>query len=175
MLRGINVGGRKTVTMTDLRKAFEALGFENVKTYGQSGNIIVDCPRDETTKLATRIEDTLSETLGFSINVIIRTLQELQRVIETNPFVESADVAYDKLYITFLADVPDEKVASKLDIKPGADGKFALIRSEVYLYCPNGYARTKLNNAAFEKKLNTVATTRSWNATNKLVSKLIEG
>jgi uncharacterized protein (DUF1697 family) len=175
LLRGINVSGRKTVTMTDLRKTFDALGFKNVKTYGQSGNIIFDCAGDETTKLATRIEETLSETFGFSVNVIIRTQQQLTRVIETNPLVEGADVTYDKLYVTFLADVPDETVVSKLDIKPDADEQFALVRSEVYLYCPNGYARTKLNNAAFEKKLNTVATTRSWNATNKLVSKLMEG
>jgi Uncharacterized protein conserved in bacteria len=90
-------------------------------------------------------------------------------MIETNPLVDSADVARDKLYVTFLADVPDKTAASKLDITPDADEKFAIVGSEVYLYCPNGYAQTKLNNAAFEKKLRTVATTRNWKTINNLL------
>jgi uncharacterized protein (DUF1697 family) len=65
--------------------------------------------------------------------------------------------------------VPDKTAASKLDITPDADEKFAIVGSEVYLYCPNGYAQTKLNNAAFEKKLRTVATTRNWKTINNLL------
>jgi uncharacterized protein (DUF1697 family) len=170
LLRGINVSGRKTVNMTDLKKAFLELGFDNVRTYGQSGNVIFDCGRTYTAKLATHIEEKLSEAFGFSMNVIMRTQQELEKIIETNPLIESADVARDKLYVTFLASVPDKTATSKLDITPGADERFAIVHSEVYLYCPNGYARTKLNNAAFEKKLRTIATTRNWKTINKLLS-----
>jgi len=170
LLRGINVSGRRTVHMTDLQRVVEELGFENVSTYGQSGNVIFDCRHAEAAQLATHIEEKLSEAFGFSTNVIIRTQQELEKIIETNPLVDSADVARDKLHVTFLVDVPDKTVASKLDITPGTDEKFAIVGSEVYLYCPNGYARTKLNNAAFEKKLRTVATTRNWKTINKLLS-----
>lgn len=105
MLRGINVSGRKTVNMTDLKRAFLELGFDNVRTYGQSGNVIFDCGRTYTAKLATLIEEKLREAFGFSINIIIRTQQELEKIIETNPLVESADVARDKIYVTFLASV----------------------------------------------------------------------
>jgi len=176
LLRGINVSGQKTVKMTDLKKAFESLLFENVRTYGQSGNVIFDCTGAETVKLATRVEAKVSETFGFSTNVIIRTQQELDKIIENNPLVDKADVALDKLYVTFVLDIPDETDVSKLDITPGDNEKFAIVRSEVYLYCPNGYARTRLNNAMFETKLSTVATTRNWRTINKLlaVSKLKE-
>jgi uncharacterized protein (DUF1697 family) len=120
--------------------------------------------------VATHIEEKLSEAFGFSTNVIIRTQQEIERIVETNPLVDSADVARNKLYVTFLADAPDKTVASKLDITPGTDEKFEIVGKEVYLYCPNGYARTKLNNAAFEKKLRTVATTRNLKTINKLLA-----
>jgi uncharacterized protein (DUF1697 family) len=156
--------------MTDLQRAFEELGFENVSTYGQTGNVIFDCRHAEAAQVATHIEEKLSESFGFSTNVIIRTQQDLEKIIETNPLVDSAHVARDKLYVTFLADVLDKTIASKLDITPGADEKFEIVGKEVYLYCPNGYARTKLNNAAFEKKLRTVATTRNWKTINKLLS-----
>jgi uncharacterized protein (DUF1697 family) len=176
LLRGINVSGRKIAPMADLKKAFESLSFENVRTYGQSGNVIFDCKGAETARLVMRIEEKVSEAFGFSTNVIIRTQQELEQIIEHNPFIDRADVALDKLYVTFLLDVPDETAASKQDITPGKDEKFVIVRSEVYLYCPNGYGRTKLNNAMFETKLSTIATTRNWKTINKLlaVSKLKE-
>lgn len=170
LLRGINVSGRRTVHMTDLKRAVEEMGFGNVSTYLQSGNVIFNCRHAQTAKLAMHIEEKLSETFGFTINVIIRTQEELEKIIETNPLVDSADVARDKLYVTFLADEPDKTAASKLDLPPGTDEKFAIVGSEVYLYCPNGYTRTKLNNATFEKKLRTVATTRNWKTINNLLS-----
>jgi uncharacterized protein (DUF1697 family) len=170
LLRGINVSGRRTVRMTHLKRTVEQLGFGNVSTYLQSGNVIFDCRGAEAVQLGPHIEDKLSEAFGFTINVIIRTQQELEQIIDTNPLVGSADVVRDKLYVTFLADVPDKTVVSKLDITPGTDEKFAIVGKEVFLYCPNGYARTKLNNAAFEKKLRTVATTRNWKTINKLLA-----
>jgi len=174
LLRGINVSGRRAVHMTDLKRSFEELGFENVSTYGQSGNVIFDCRHTEVAQLARRIEEKLGDAFGFSTNVIIRTQQELERILEHNPLIHEQDVAIDKLYVTFLLDAPDPSVVSNPDIRPDDGEKFATVGKEVYLYCPNGYARTKLNNAAFEKKLNTLATTRNWKTTNKLISKLKE-
>ena len=73
LLRGINVSGRKTAPMTDVKMVFESLSFENVRTYAQSGNVIFDCGRAETTKMAPFVEEKLRETFGFSTNVLIRT------------------------------------------------------------------------------------------------------
>ena len=170
LLRGINVSGRKIAPMTELRRAFESLSFKNVRTYAKSGNVIFDCKRAETVKIAQCVEEKLRETFGFSTNVLIRTQRELKRIIENNPLIDSADVVGpDKLYVTFLSDGPDETVASNLDIKLDQGEKFVIAGKEVYLYCPNGYAGTKLNNAMFETKLKTVATTRNWKTINKLL------
>jgi uncharacterized protein (DUF1697 family) len=169
LLRGINVSGQKIVHMTDLTRAIEALGFKNVSTYGQSGNVIFDCRLAEAAQLARRIEEKLSEAFGFSINVIIRTQHELERIVKNNPLMHELDVATDKLHVTFLLDTPDASIASNLEIRTDDVEKFEIVGKEVYLYCPNGYARTKLNNAAFEKKLNTLATTRNWKTINKIV------
>jgi uncharacterized protein (DUF1697 family) len=173
-LRGINVGGRKIASMTDVKKVFESLSFENVRTYAQSGNVIFDCERAETTKMAMCVEEKLRKTFGFSTNVIIRTQRELESIIEKNPLIGRADIWPDKLYVTFLSATPDKTVASSLDIKPGKGEKFLIVGTEAYLYCPTGYARTTLNNAMFETKLKTAATTRNWKMINKLliISKL---
>ena len=174
LLRGINVSGRKIAPMADVKRVFESLSFENVRTYAQSGNVIFDCMRGEAAKIAPCVEEKLSNTFGFSTNVLIRTQRELETIIENNPLIDNANARADKLYVTFLLDRPDETIASNLDIKPGQGEKFVIVGTEVYLYCPNGYARTKLNNAMFETKLRTVATTRNWKTVNKLlvISKL---
>ena len=174
LLRGINVSGRKTATMTDVKRVFESLSFENVTTYAQSGNVIFECRRAEKAKIAACVEEKLHETFGFSTNVLIRTQRELETIIENNPLIDSAGVRPDKLYVTFLSDTPDETVTSTLDIKLDQGETFVIVDTEVYLYCPNGYTRTKLNNAMFETKLKTAATTRNWKTINKLlvISKL---
>ena len=174
LLRGINVSGRKTAPMTDVKRALESLSFENVRTYAQSGNVIFDCGRAETAKMAPFVEEKLRETFGFSTNVLIRTQRELEKIIENNPLIDGAHKEPEKLYVTFLSDRPDETVASTINIQLDQGEKFVIVGTEVYLYCPNGYARTTLNNAMFETKLKTVATTRNWKTVNKLliISKL---
>ncbi|MGZ4885117.1 MAG: DUF1697 domain-containing protein [Halobacteriota archaeon] len=174
LLRGINVSGRKAVRMKDLKKSFEELGFENVSTYGQSGNVIFDCRRTQVGLLSRCIEKKLADTFGFSTTVIIRTQQELEKTLDHNPLIHEPDVLIEKLHVTFLLDAPDPSVVSNPDIRPDDGEKFVIVGNDVYLYCPNGYARTKLNNAAFEKKLKTLATTRNWKTINKLISKLKE-
>ena len=170
LLRGINVSGRNVATVTNIKRAFKSLGFENVRTYAQSGNVIFDCKRAEAGEMARSLEEKLNETFGLSTNVIIRTQTELEKIIENNPLIDSSEIALDKFYVTFLSDMPDKTVSSNRDITPGQGETFVIIGKEVYLYCPNGYARTRLSNAKFETKLKTVATTRNWKTINKLLA-----
>jgi uncharacterized protein (DUF1697 family) len=155
--------------MADLKKVFEALGFKGVQTYVQSSNVIFDCEPTKIEKMFQCIEKQLHEIIAASQKVIIRTQYELARIIENNPLVRRANAEPDKLHVTFLSGTPDETVASKLDLTPDAGEMVAIVGREVYLYCPNGYARTKLNNAIFESKLKTIATTRNWRTVNKLI------
>jgi len=169
LLKGINVGPHKRIKMADLTAALESKGFEDVITYLQSGNVIFEHDQTDVTKIAGNIESIISQTFGFPVNIIIRTEDELEDIVKVNPFIKDANVELDKLHVTFLLDVPDPKTISNLDIKKDENEKFKIIGREVYLYCPNGYGRTKLKNDVFERKLNTTATTRNWKTTNKLL------
>ncbi|MGB9978646.1 DUF1697 domain-containing protein [Methanobacterium sp.] len=169
LLRGINIGRSKRIKMAYLVKAFESLGFKNVKTYVQSGNVIFEHESNDTSKIAESIERKISQTFSFSVNAVIRTKDELEDIVKGNPFIKESDIELDKLHVTFLSDTPDSKAALDLDIVKAENEKFEINGREVYLYCPNGYARTKLKNDMFEKKLNVVATTRNWKTTNKLL------
>lgn len=160
--------------MTDLVKLFESLSFRHVRTYVQSGNVIFESHSVDTSTIANKIGKKIKQTYGFAVNVIIRTPDELEKIISGNPFAKEHKIETDKLHVTFLADIPDERSVSDSDIKKDKNEKFIIKGKEIYLYCPNGYGRTKLNNATFEKKLKTIATTRNWRTTNKLleISKL---
>jgi len=169
LLRGINVSGQKKIKMVDLKNLFEAIGFKNVKTYIQSGNVIFDYKHSDIEKLANEIEKKISETFGFFVNTIIRTYEELRNIINNNPFVKELNVELDNLYVTFMLDIPDSSTVMLLDVKKEVDEKLSIISREIYLYCPNGYGKTKLNNVMVEKKLKTVATTRNWKTINNLL------
>lgn len=172
LLRGINVGTQKRIKMVDLKSMFESLNFKNVKTYIQSGNVIFDYDPSDTIKLADQIERKISETFGFLVKTIIRTDEELRNIVNNNPFVKGPNIEFDKLHVTFMLDKPEPSTVSFLDVKKEETENFLIISREVYLYCPNGYGRTKLTNAMFEKKLKIFATTRNWKTINNIVENI---
>lgn len=172
-LRGINVGGKNKIKMTDLIKLFELLNFNNVLTYIQSGNVIFDCDTTDTMKLTSQIEIKISETFGFLVKVIIRTDDELRYIASNNPFIKDPNIELNKLYVTFMSNTPDQVLIPLLDVRKGEDEKFIIMKRQIYLYCLNGYGRAKLNNTLIEKKFKNVATTRNWNTITSIVAKLI--
>jgi len=157
------------VKTADLSRIFESLGYRNIRTYVQSGNVIFECNQVDTSAIANKIENRIYQTYRFAIKAIVRTADELGSIVAGNPFVKETKLEIDKLHVTFLSSKPDERVVSNLDIRKDKNEKYMLVEREIYLYCPNGYGRTKLNNTTFEKKLNTIATTRNWKTTNKLL------
>jgi uncharacterized protein (DUF1697 family) len=120
-------------------------------------------------ELAAKIEHSINQTFGFPVTIIIRTPDELEKIINHNPLLPDPNIAPDKLHVTLLLDQPDLKLLSGLDFKKDENERFTISGREVYLYCPNGYGNTKLTNNIFEKKLNTKATTRNWKTMNKLL------
>jgi uncharacterized protein (DUF1697 family) len=166
MLRGINIGSRRRVSMSDLRAAFEALGADEVQTYVQSGNVVFRSA-DAAGKLVGRVERKIHAEFGADVAVIVRTQAEMARVLKANPFLqEGSDTT--ALHVTFLAEKPDPAKVRGLTAPTAAADEFAVIGREVYLHCPDGYGRTKLNNAFFEKKLGVAATTRNWKTVTAL-------
>ena len=92
----------------------------------------------------------------------------MEKIITGNPFLKNSGIDSDKLHVTFLLDKTDEKTISELTMKKEDNELFLIKNMEVYIYCPNGYGRTRLNNQSFEKKLKTLATTRNWKTVNAL-------
>ena len=166
LLRGINVAGQKKVPMLELKKLYENLGYKNVRTYIQSGNVMFDCDKKDEGKIAAEIEKAIAKKFGFEVKVLIRTKEELQALIDKNPFHKKEA---DRLYVSFLEKETDASAAEKIaPFKSGAED-FAIVGREVYLFVPDGYGRTKLSNNLIEKKCGVAATTRNWKTVNALL------
>ena len=179
LLRGINVSGQKKIRMADLRGLYTSLGFTGVESYIQSGNVVFDSDLADRVGLRRQIESAIEKQYGFSVRVILRTREELQRIIQDNPFLHdpaAPAVAHAALYVCFFdigaggeAGAPPDGSAAALaktleplrEVASGED-RFEVSRSEVYIYCPGGYGKTKYTNNVFEKAAGLTATTRNW-------------
>ncbi|MEH0154839.1 DUF1697 domain-containing protein [Limibacter armeniacum] len=169
ILRGINVSGQKKIKMADLKKHIENLGYEQVSTYIQSGNILFESEVTDISLLETSIADMIKKEYEFEVPVLVLEKETLQNVVADNPFLSDPNIDIDKLHVTFLAKKPvPEKVAALKELDFG-DDQFQVVGKCVYLYCPNGYGRTKLTNNFFENKLKVIATTRNWKTVNNLL------
>lgn len=170
ILRGINVSGQKKVLMTDLKALYESLGFEDVTTYIQSGNVIFKTSlQSSNLNLAKKIEDAILKKYNFDVPVIIRSIEEIENVISANPFLKETEINTEKLHVTFLADAPDKASLESIKNFDYPPDKFFIIGKEVFLHCPVSYGETKLSNKFFENQLKVSATTRNWKTINKLL------
>jgi uncharacterized protein (DUF1697 family) len=169
MLRGINVSGVRKIAMPELKAVYEALGFTNVSTYVQSGNVVFDSPGTVAQQAASRIESAIQERFAFSVPVFIRSAADLRRIVETNPFLIPRRAVPARLYVTFLYETPDPSRLTGLASLDGAGDEFVIGEQEIFIFCPNGYGRSKLNNTIFENKLKMPATTRNWNTVRALL------
>lgn len=154
LLRGVNVGGNK-LAMPDLVRVVEALGGRDVRTYVQSGNVVYSGSK----KVAASLEQALMTDLRVRSPVLVRSGRELAAVVAAKPY--SADGK--AVSVTFLGARPQPAALAAVDPAAYGTDEFVVIGSEIYLHTPAGYGRSKLNNAFWERKLSTVATTRNWN------------
>lgn len=169
ILRGINVSGQKLIKMDVLRKSYESLGFQNVITYLQSGNVIFTGKEVDTNKLAQIISGQIEKDFGFQVPVIVLSVDKLQQIIDQNPFAKESDKDPTFLHVTFLSSIPDKYDLDTIEEKKFIGEDISVINNAVYLYCPYGYGRTKLNNNFLETKLKVTATTRNWKTTCELL------
>lgn len=106
ILRGINVSGHRIIKMEKLRQIYTDLGFENVKSYIQSGNVIFECKESDDKKLAEIIEREISTVFSYEVPVIVIELNKLKQIISENPFLNDDSKNTDFLHNTFLSDLP---------------------------------------------------------------------
>lgn len=160
LLRGINLGPRNRVAMPALRELLGDAGFEPVRTYVQSGNVVL-ASRTKPETLERKLEQLITDQFGFEVGVIVRTEAQLAAVVKRNPLAKV--VTEPKRYqVTFLAEsLKPARVEELAALAAGAE-KFAAHGRELYAWHPNGVARSKLWAKLGSTGLGVKATSRNW-------------
>jgi uncharacterized protein (DUF1697 family) len=166
LLRGVNVGGMNKLAMADLREAATACGYEQVRTYIQSGNLVFSTASETAEGVAERLQDAIAARTNVAPAVIVRTREELASIVERNPYVARGEPP-QYLHVVFMSGA--EKAAIQLaDVGAYAPEEAVAIGRELYLCLPSGIGRSKLATALSRQK-GRVATTRNWRTVTKLL------
>jgi uncharacterized protein (DUF1697 family) len=175
MLRGVNVGAHNRIKMDALCAIYKALKLEGARTYVQSGNVIfkskeANLEESNLASLSVKIQKAIERKAGVCCEVILRTPEEMRRVIASNPFSTRREIDPAKLLVDFLAEEPTAEGKAKLGaIQPDPE-ELHLIGRELYIYFPEGAGRSKLQWGALEKKLGTPGTARNWNSVTRILA-----
>lgn len=161
LLRGINVGGKSRIAMPSLRETATGLGYTEVATYIQSGNLVLTSPASSN-EIAEELHRAIAATMGIEVPVVTRTATEWSGVIAANPFPVGPDEG-KKLHVVFLAESADDSYDG---ITAPPPEEYAVSDREVYLWLPNGIGRSKL--AAAIARHGDPGTARNWNTVLKL-------
>lgn len=165
LLRGINVGGNNKVPMADLRALCLGLGYDNVETYIQSGNVVFDASGSEAEVVAA-MEAALLETFALTLSVVLRSAAELVGIVARNPFPNDTDGT--KLHVTYFASPLPAAMVAKLDPALAPPDTFVIDGRNMYLHLPGGMGTSKLA-VHIGQKLGKLGTSRNWNTVLKLV------
>ena len=167
LLRGINLGSANRIAMPKLRDALTEAGFGDVRTYVQSGNVVLSSRASPQT-VARKAKRQIAESFGLDVDVVVRTRDELAEVVRRNPL---GDVATDpkRYQVSFLDRKPDPKVVEKLAALAAGDEQLVADGRELYAWHPAGVARSKLWAALAGRDLGVTATARNWTTVTKLL------
>jgi len=167
LLRGINVGGRNTIPMSELKALFSSLGLDDVSTYIQSGNVVFRSASGDERDVAAKIEARIAEIFGIDVTVVLRTPEALAKIADGNPFLKRG-VDPSKLHVAFLDRPSAADAVARLDPGRSPPDEFSVDGREIYLHLPNGVGRSKLTIDYFERQLGVRATVRNWRTLLKL-------
>ncbi len=167
-LRGINVGGKNKIRMETLREICAAIGFENVKTYINSGNIIFDAKKTGDQKLAAMIESAIEKEFGLQIKAIVRLIAEIENIVKNNPFDGQFESDKD-LHVFFLdEEMPDEKCEILLS-NNNENEIFAVRGREIFCLLRVSVLDSLIGKDYIAKKLKISSTARNWRTVNKVL------
>jgi uncharacterized protein (DUF1697 family) len=161
LLRGVNVGGNRRVEMARLRALMEEIGYSDVRTYLNSGNVVFSGPR----RSERHLETAIAKAFGFEVLVVLRSRDELADVVAANPL---RDVATDpaKHLVVFCAG----KASTDLEPADFAPETFLVREREVYLWAPSGIGTSPLAKLLAAKSLGDKSTARNWRTVEKLLA-----
>jgi uncharacterized protein (DUF1697 family) len=171
LLRAVNLGGYGKISMADFRKLLEGLGCKNVETYIQSGNAVFDAS-GSAAKVGAAIAAGLEKQMGAPVAVMIRTHDDLSRIIAGNPFAAEAAADGARVHVAFLSGPAPAGAESALkrivQQYPARCDRFHLAGDTLYLHLPDGAAETKFSGKTLDKATGVPGTGRNWNTVLKL-------
>lgn len=173
-LRGINVSGHHKVPMAQLREEMTAVGFENVVTILNTGNIIFDAASGDTKKLEKIISERLEKTFGFSVPTIIRSIEIIHRLLNSDPFKDIALTKDIRLYISLLKDPSECDLVLPWTNENGSYKILAIIDDTIFSVLDLSTGKTTKGMASLEKFYGKNITTRNWNTIKRIEKKLGE-
>lgn len=169
LLRGINVSGHNMMKMDALKKALENIGFQNVQTYIQTGNVFVDTDEDNASSVGFKIKQEIFKAFGYEVPTVVIGKSDLEACFKNNQFLKENEVDTKKLYVAFISkelaagSMNDLKMSQVKPDDAQIDGPRIFIKYAV------GAGKTKFDQKYIEKKLNVTATIRNWNTVTKLL------
>ena len=167
LLRGINLVKRNRIAMPELRAALEVAGFQDVRTYVQSGNVLLtstSSPED----VATQVNAIVKDRFGFDVMVLVRSRDELAQIVERNP-LRAIAVEPKAHLVTFLSGELPKALVDRLTALATHE-RFEVVGREIYSWHPAGFARSPLWERLAAKSLGVAATSRNWTTVTALLA-----
>lgn len=169
LLRGINVSGHNMIKMEVLKNTLENMGFQNVKTYIQSGNVFLDSNEENPAKIAFEIKQEIYRVFGFDVPIIMITKADLQACFTTNNFIKNKEVDTKKLYVAFVSKELKADNINDLKMSQFKPDEVQIDTNRIFIKYHIGAGKTRLDQKYIEKKLNLTATIRNWNTVTQLL------
>ncbi|PAM96396.1 hypothetical protein B4N84_02955 [Flavobacterium sp. IR1] len=170
LLRGINVSGHNMMKMDALKTMLESIGFQNVRTYLQSGNVFVDTEEESTSKVGFMIKQEIFKVFGHEVPVIVITKEDLELCFKNNPFLKEKDVDTKKLYVAFVSIILKSENINDLKVSQFKPDEVSIDGNRIFVKYAVGAGKTRFDQKYIEKKLNVVSTMRNWNTVTNLLT-----
>jgi uncharacterized protein (DUF1697 family) len=169
LLRGINVSGHNMIKMDTLKKMLENMGFQNVETYIQSGNVFFESEEENAASIGFKIKQEISKVFGYDVPVIMVCKTDLELCFKNNPYLKEKECDIKKLYVAFISKELSPLAINDLKISNFKPDEASIDSNRIYIKYAIGAGKTNLDQKYIEKKLSVVATIRNWNTVTNLL------
>ncbi len=169
LLRGINVSGHNMMKMEALKTTLEGIGFENVETYIQTGNVFVDTNEENAAAVGFKIKQEIFKVFGHEVPVVVIGKSDLEVCFKNNPFLKEKDLDIKKLYVAFVSTTLRSDGINDLKMSQVKPDEASIDESRIYIKYAVGAGKTRFDQKYIEKKLNVTATIRNWNTVTQLL------
>jgi uncharacterized protein (DUF1697 family) len=169
LLRGINVSGHNMIKMESLKSTLEAVGFQNVSTYIQTGNVFVDTDEENAAAVGFKIKQEIFKAFGHEVPVVVIAKSDLEDCFKNNPFLKVKDPDLKKLYVAFVSTTLQSDSMNHLKMSQVKPDEASIDSNRIYIKYAVGAGKTRFDQKYIEKKLSVTATIRNWNTVTQLL------